>query len=258
MKTAIVTGAGGDIGKAICAKLVGVGWQVCGFDIDEEKLSAAQRSIDNRDLFAPIKCDVRSMDSVLDAVRAAEIRFETISALINNAGGITQPTLRTTTEEDWLADIDLNLNGAWRCIHAVQNQFIDQDGDSVILNIGSVNGFGMFGYPGYSVAKAGLIHLTRFCASEFGKYGVRSIAICPGTVITKAWDARLAEDPTILDKAVEWYPSRTVCAPEDVASFSEFLLRPENAQLNGAVIPLDGGLSAGSDKVASEFAGVKI
>ena len=258
MKTAIVTGAGGDIGRAICTKLVRVGWHVCGFDIDEKKLAETQKDIADGDHFLAIRCDVRSMASVLDATREAEAHFGAISALVNNAGGITKPTLLTTTEEDWLADIDLNLNGAWRCIHAIQDRLVNQDEASVILNISSVNGFGMFGYPGYSVAKAGLIHLTRFCASELGKYGVRSIAICPGTVRTKAWNTRLDEDPTILDKAAEWYPSRTICAPDDVANFCEFLARPENAQLNGAVIPLDGGLSAGSDKVASEFAGVEI
>lgn len=258
MKTAIVTGAGGDIGRAICAKLVSVGWQVCGFDIDEEKLSETQSKIANSNCFFAIKCDVRSMASVLDATREAELRFGTLNVLVNNAGGITAPTLLTTTEEDWLADIDLNLNGAWRCIHAIQDRLISQDEDSVILNIASINGFGIYGYPGYSVAKAGLIHLTRFCASELGKYGVRSIAICPGTVKTKAWNARLAEDPTILEKARDWYPSRTLCTPEDVADFAELLIRSANTQLNGAVIPLDGGLSAGSDRLASEFAGTKL
>ena len=258
MKTAIVTGAGGDIGRAICTKLVSVGWQVCGFDIDEEKLSETQSNIADSNCFYPIKCDVRSMASVLDATRDAEIRFGTLNALINNAGGITKPTLLTMTEEDWLADIDLNLNGAWRCIHAIQNRLINQDGDSVILNIASINGTGIYGYPGYSVAKAGLIHLTRFCASELGKYGVRSIAICPGTVRTKAWDSRLAADPTILEKVVEWYPSRTLCTSENVANFAELLIRSANTQLNGAVVPLDGGLSVGSDRLASEFAGIKL
>lgn len=258
MNTAIVTGAGGDIGRAISVKLISVGWQVCGFDIDEEKLSETHTDVAGSESFLPIKCDVRSMASVQAAVQQAEERFGTLNALINNAGGITKPTLQTTSEEDWLADIDLNLNGAWRCISAVQSRLIAQDESSVILNIASINGFGIYGYPGYSVAKAGLIHLTRFCASELGKYGVRSIAICPGTVKTKAWKSRLEEDPAILEKATGWYPSRALCSPEDVASFTEIMIRAENTQLNGAVIPLDGGLTAGSDRLASEFAGVRI
>lgn len=257
MKTAIVTGAGGDIGRAICKKLVSAGWQVCGFDIDKEKLSNTHDNLTEKDRFAPIECDIRSMPSVQNAVHLAETYFGALDALINNAGAISTPTLLTTTEENWLGDIDLNLNGAWRCIHAVQEKFISRK-SGVILNIASVNGLGVYGHPGYSVAKAGLIHLTRFCASEFGKHGVRSIAICPGTVKTQAWKARLADDPSILKNVIEWYPSRELCEPEDVAEFAELIVRPSMTQLNGAVISLDGGLSAGSDQIASAFAGTNL
>ena len=240
MKTAIVTGAGGDIGKAISEKLISADWQICGFDINEQKLSNTRTHLADDDKFAAVACDVRSMSSVLNAVQQAQTRFGAIDALINNAGAISTPTLLTTTEKSWLGDIDLNLNGAWRCIHALQQQFIKQE-SGVILNIASVNGLGIFGHPGYSVAKAGLIHLTRFCASEFGKYGVRSIAICPGTVKTQAWRARLDDDPSILEKAIEWYPSRGLCEPDDIANFVELLVRSSMSQLNGAVISLDGG-----------------
>ena len=167
------------------------------------------------------------------------------------------PTLATTEEAAWLADIDLNLNGAWRCVRAVQDGMIARR-RGTILNISSVNGSGVYGYPAYSAAKAGLAQLTRFLAVEFGKYGIRANAIAPGSVRTQAWNERAARDPEILERVKRWYPLGDVCTPEDVAGVAAFLAGPEARMITGAVLPVDGGLTAGSGTVAREFCGAEI
>ena len=177
-----------------------------------------------------------------------------VEVLVNNAGAITQSSLRATEESDWLRDIDLNLNGPWRCIRALQEQFI-RNRSGVIVNIASVNGLGIYGHPGYSAAKAGLIHLTRFCAVEFGKHGVRSVVICPGSVKTQLWQERQRAQPEIFAEIASWYPSREVCEPADVAKAVAFVASDQAALMNSAVIALDGGLVAGSDRFASMFTG---
>ena len=250
--SAIVTGAGGDIGRAIVAELRGQGRAVAALDISADALDGIET--EGPAPLHRIVADVRDLRSIEAAVAEARERLGPLDVLINNAGGITAPSLRSTTEAEWLADIDLNLNGPWRCIHAVTEDFI-ANGAGTIVNIGSVNGLGIFGHPGYSIAKAGLIHLTKFCATEFGKFGIRAVAICPGSVRTQAWEERARKEPAILEEAMAWYPSRDVCAPGDVAAAVGAVLDPRLRLMNGAIITLDGGLTAGSDRIASLFTG---
>ena len=247
----ILTGAGGDIGRATTATLAARGYAIAALDLSATALETIEASATN---VIRIVADIRSLDSVRTAVAEAEAQFGGVAALVNNAGGISAPSLRTTSEEQWLGDLDLNLSGPFRCIHAVQEGMIER-GRGVIVNISSVNGLGVFGHPGYSVAKAGLIHLTKFCATEFGKFGIRSVAICPGSVRTQAWDDRERAQPGILDEALSWYPARDVCRPQDVAEAIAAVLDDRFRMLNGAIITLDGGLIAGSDRVASLFTG---
>jgi NAD(P)-dependent dehydrogenase (short-subunit alcohol dehydrogenase family) len=257
MRVAFVTGAVGDIGRAICAELLEREMAVAGVDRNQEGLHAAARELAAGSRFLPIQGDVTKMESVRAAARQVAEVFGDVSVLVNNAGGITRPSLLTTEEEHWIRDIELNLNGPWRCIHALQQQLIRKR-PSVIVNIASVNGLGVFGHPGYSVAKAGLIHLTRFCAVELAKHGVRSVALCPGSVKTQAWEERKRAQPRILEEAASWYPSRDTCTPRDVAHLVASVIDERALPMNGAVITLDGGLAAGSDRLASVFAGEPI
>lgn len=247
-----VTGAGGDIGRSLVSRLRMAGYGVGALDYSPTALAAIEEDGSGR-LFRVLG-DVRDLASVKRAVAATEAALGPIEVLINNAGGITAPSLRTTSESQWLADIDLNLNGAFRCVHAVQEGMITR-GSGTIINVASVNGLGVFGHPGYSVAKAGLIHLTKFAATEFGKHGIRSLALCPGSVRTQAWEERQRTHPDILEEALDWYPSRDICRPEDVAAAITALLDPHLRLMNGAVISFDGGLTAGSDRLASAFTG---
>lgn len=256
MKVAFVTGAAGDIGRAICKALLARAVAVAAVDINERGLQDfATESADPRLL--PIVADVTRLDSVIAAATRARDAFGDVGILVNNAGAITRPSMRTTTEEFWLRDIDLNLNGPWRCIHALQEQLL-RTGDAVIVNIASVNGLQIYGHPGYSAAKAGLIHLTKFCAVEFARHGVRSVAICPGSVKTRAWEERKRTNPAILDEVATWYPARDTCTPNDVANLVVAVSSDAMSHVNGAVITLDGGLTAGSDRLASMFAGEQI
>ena len=254
MSVAFVTGAAGDIGRAICRALQAEGAAIAAVDVDMNGLQAVTRELEPSGRILAVHADVTRMESVLRAAELVRKTLGGVSVLVNNAGGITKATLATTEESDWLRDVELNLNGPWRCIKALQDQLIASR-PSVIVNIASINGLGVFGHPGYSAAKAGLIHLTRFCAVEFGRLGVRSVAICPGSVKTRQWEARQAESPEILAEAASWYPSRDTSTPADVARLVASVVRPDMAQMNGSVITLDGGLSAGSDRLASVFAG---
>ncbi|RDI62621.1 SDR family oxidoreductase [Microvirga subterranea] len=253
-QTIVVTGGAGDIGQALCRRFLGDGHRVAMLDRSGEALSRAVAALGSPDQLLGIEADVTSLASVQSAVGRIEKRFGGIGVLVNNAGGVVSPTLGTTQEADWLADIDLNLNGAWRCVRAVQDGMIAR-GRGTILNISSVNGSGIYGYPAYSAAKAGLNQMTRFLAVELGRHGIRANAIAPGSVKTQAWKERVEKNPEIFERLKRWYPLSDICVPDDIAGVAAFLIGPDARMITGAVLPVDGGLSVGSTTMAREFCG---
>jgi NAD(P)-dependent dehydrogenase (short-subunit alcohol dehydrogenase family) len=170
-----------------------------------------------------------------------------VRALINNAGRAFGATMRGMDYATWRRDITVNLDSAFLCIRAFQDHLLKHGGS--IVNMGSVNGLGMFGHPAYSAAKAGLMHLTRCLAVEFGGHGVRVNAIAPGTVRTRAWDERLAANPHVFDEVTSWYPLGKVAVPADIAAAVAFLISDDASHISGVILPVDGGITAGVTKL---------
>ncbi|MGO4570413.1 SDR family oxidoreductase [Microvirga sp. 2TAF3] len=255
-QTIIVTGGAGDIGRALCTRFLKGGHRVAMLDRDEAALRKAMETLGTPENLMIVMADVTDLASVTEAVAQVDMRLGSVDILVNNAGGVVSPTLATTSEADWLADIELNLNGAWRCVRAVQDGMVARR-RGTILNISSVNGSGIYGYPAYSAAKAGLVQLTRFLAVELGPHGIRANAIAPGSVKTQAWKARVEQNPEIFERLKRWYPLGDICVPEDIAGVAAFLIGPDARMITGAVLPVDGGLSVGSTTMAREFCGAE-
>jgi NAD(P)-dependent dehydrogenase (short-subunit alcohol dehydrogenase family) len=247
---AIVTGGAGDIGRAIAARLAEDHDIVMLVDLDLAAAEKAARSLGAETRFVSIRCDVTDADSVADMAHRAE-ELGTVKTLVNNAGAAHATSLHDTTPEIWRADMALNLEAAFLCFRAVEDMLKASKGS--VINISSVNGMNVFGHPAYSAAKAGLLHFTKLVAVEYGKFGIRSNAVAPGTVRTQLWDIRAAANPGVFEEARRWYPLQRVVDTTDVANAVGFLASPLAAAITGVCLPVDCGLAAGQAELARTF-----
>lgn len=247
---AIVTGAAGDIGRAIARRLADDHDIILLADLDGAAATKAAETLGPPEQFVAFACDVTDAGSVAAMARAAA-DLGSVRTLVNNAGAARGLTLHTTSPEDWRADAALNLEAPFLCFNAVADLLKASRGS--VVNIASVNGMQVFGHPAYSAAKAGLLHFTRLVAVEYGKFGIRSNAVAPGTVRTQAWEARAAANPNVFEEARRWYPLQRVVDPKDVAEAVGFLAGPLAAAISGVCLPVDCGLTAGHAELARTF-----
>lgn len=247
---AIVTGAAGDIGSAIAARMGDDHDVVLLADIDLKAAETVAAALGDNRQFVAVECDVTSEASVAGlAKRATELGL--VRTLVNNAGAARAVSLHDTTPAIWRMDNALNLEAAFLCFRAVEDMLKASRGS--VVNIASINGMAVFGHPAYSAAKAGLLHFTRLVAVEYGKFGIRSNAVAPGTVRTHAWEARAAANPDVFEEARRWYPLQRVVDPTEVANAVAFLAGPQAAAISGVCLPVDCGLTAGQAELARTF-----
>jgi meso-butanediol dehydrogenase / (S,S)-butanediol dehydrogenase / diacetyl reductase len=243
-RTAIVTGGGSGIGRAICRRFASDGASVVVADLVGERAEEVAAEVGGR----AVQADVTA---AADVVRMAA-ETGRVDVLVNNAGGGMADDLLEIDEDEWDADVELNLKSAYLCSKAVLPGMIEH-GSGVIINIVSVNGLAFFANEPYSAAKAGLISLTRSMATRYGRHGVRAVAIAPGTIRTPIWQERVDKEPAIFERLVRWYPLRRVGEPEDVAAAAAFLASDDARWITGEVLRVDGGLLAGNERMSREL-----
>ena len=250
-KVAIITGAGGDIGRSISAQLAQDGFAVLCLDIDEGMNAETVQKITQAGHIAKaLTCNILD-EADLRSMRSVALEMGSPMALVNNVGAITAASIQESTIDNWQRDFDINLKGAVGCFKTFEAEFKENGG--VVTNIASVNGFGVYGHPGYSAMKAALVHFTRFSAVEYGKFGMRINAVAPGTVRTKAWNDRAEQNPQVFEEAKRWYPLRRVADPQDVANAVSFLNSDSASAITGVCLPVDCGLTAGQAELAGTF-----
>ncbi len=195
-KTVAITGAAGGIGQWLCRFFGAEGATIAALD-RSDKVNGLVETLGKDGI--TVKAAVADIASA-EAVKTAFAGFGDVHLLINNAGVSRHPTLASTDPAGWEEDIAANLNGAYACAHAVLPQMVARR-SGAIVNVGSVNGLSALGDPAYSAAKAGMIAMTKALAMEYGRYGIRTNCVLPGTVRTPIWDERKAKDPERAENA---------------------------------------------------------
>ena len=229
---ALVTGGNRGIGLAIARELREAGHDVI----------VGSRSGEAPDGLAAVTMDVTSTASVDAAVDRIEAERGPVDVLVANAG-ITRDTLLVRLDDaDLEAVIQANLVGAIRCARRVARGMIKARDGRIILLSSVVWALGSAGQVNYAAAKAGLIGAGRSLARELGSRGITTNVIAPGFIDTDMTAALSEEQRAAILGQI---PAGRYGTVEEVAAVAAFLASPGAAYVNGAVIPVDGGLGMG-------------
>ncbi|HMF69040.1 MAG TPA: SDR family oxidoreductase [Phyllobacterium sp.] len=246
-KKILITGAGGGIGRALCAAFRLVRAHVSG--ADAQLLFMEDIALEHRLAF-----DLGNSAETFKEITGFIASHGTPDVLINNAGFTRGETLDQVDGEVWEREIAINLNGAFHVTAPIVDAMSARGSGSIVF-ISSVNGLNHFGNPAYSAAKAGLISYMKALAVERGDHGVRANAICPGSVRTHAWDHRLQKQPELLAKLLPHYPLGRMVTPEEVANTALFLASSAASGITGTALAVDAGLTAGNLRFINDVLG---
>ncbi|MDQ2085258.1 3-oxoacyl-[acyl-carrier-protein] reductase [Herbivorax sp. ANBcel31] len=240
-KTAIVTGSGRGLGKAVAKKLGQMGANIVLNDIlQSDSVDATAEELKSLGINVLVtKGDVRNLEDNEAMVKASIEEFGSIDILVNNAGITKDKPIIKMSEKDWDDVLDINLKGAFLCTKAVVRPMMKKR-KGTIINIASVAGvMGNRGQANYSSSKAGLIGLTKSTAKELSSRNITCNAVAPGVIESKMTDV-LADD--VKENYLNNIPLKRFGTPEDVANVIGFLASEDSNYVTGQVIHIDGGL----------------
>ncbi len=240
-KVAIVTGAGRGIGLAIARRFAEEGAKVALGDIDRKAVEENARQIAREGGHAlGVRVDVARKAELERFVERTIRTFGPVDILVNNAAyQPRQSSFFEIPEAEWDRIIDVNLKGPFLLSQLVARQMVGRGG--VIINLASVNS--VVAHPDlvpYAASKGGISMLTKGMAVALAPYGIRVVAIGPGTIQTAA-TADLLKDPEALARVLSRTPLGRIGRPEEIAAVAAFLASDEAGYMTGTTVYVDGG-----------------
>lgn len=240
-RTALITGAGQGMGRAVAIALAERGARIVVNDIDSDRAERTAADLRERGTDAlGLAGSVTDRTAVHAMVERALDHFGSVDILVNNAGVLRPTAVIDIPEEEWDVVVDVNLKGTFLCSQAVL-PLMQQAGWGRIVNFSSTAGknISTVGGAHYTAAKAGILGFTRHLAKEAASYGITVNSVCPGLI-----DTEMVRN-TIDDERIRAYeasfPIPRLGEPEEVAELVAFLASDRAAYITGASLDINGG-----------------
>ncbi|TMF88987.1 MAG: SDR family oxidoreductase [Chloroflexi bacterium] len=233
---AVVTGAAGGIGSAICRRMAAGGYRVAATDLHVDQCQALARELNG---------SAHALD-VTDAAASGALAAELgeVAVVVNNAGWDRFMPFLETTPELWEKLLRINLFGQIAVAHAFARGMAER-GHGVIVNVSSDAGkVGSTGETVYAAAKGGVITFTRSLARELARHGVRVNCVCPGPTDTPFLDVFQSEGgQKVVEAMTRAVPMRRLAQPDEIAAAVAFLASDDARFITGQALSVSGGLT---------------
>ena len=235
---AIVTGASRGLGRAMARSLVAEGVKVLATARTEADLESLREELPG--MVEVEACDMLDLGAVAGLPAVAKERFGRLDIVVNNAGIAPAGQFVEMDDALWQELFTVNVFSCVTLARAAGVGFLEQ-GSGRVINIASLSGIlGKAGLVAYSSSKGALVQMTKALAAEWAKRGVTVNAIAPGGYATAA-QAKVLEDPEILQRRVRKIPARRMAEPHEIGPLVCWLASPLAAFITGTVMVSDGG-----------------
>jgi len=244
-KVAVITGAGGGMGREAAFVFAREGARVCVADVD---LAAAEETAAacNGEVFA-LRVDVADENAVSEMYAKTTGRFGGIDVLYNNAGisPADDAGILETPVEAWQRVHDVNAKGVFLCCKHGIPYLLERGGGSVI-NVASFAAIigAATSQISYTASKGAVLSMSRELAVQFARQGIRVNALCPGTVDTPLLQRIWGDDPAAAQRRLVHIPVGRLAQPREIVNAALFLASDESSYVNGATFVVDGGVTA--------------
>ena len=244
-KVAVITGAASGIGRATVITMLNQGFQVAAMDIDADGLNALSDSLQsNKECCDTYITDVAAKEHCHSTISQIFEKNGRIDVLANIAGIARSEHMTEVSEDSWNEMVGVNLSGVFWCSQAAIPFLIENNGS--LINVASCSGLMGQAYTvAYSATKGGVISMTKSLAMEYIKTGIRINAVAPGSVQTQLIDNYSIPEDVNMDLVKPYMGFRGIAEAEEISNVISFLASDDAKRIHGAVITVDGGLTAG-------------